>query len=223
MNTRLPIIIILIVLLFALGGGYWLYQNQSSRSDSSASPKPTATVETAATTTPTTATPGRSTVTIEEFGDYQCPPCGNVHPSLKKIKAEYGDRIRFVFHHFPLTKIHANAQPAALAAVAAGFQGRFWEMHDELYSSQEAWSEVPDMTPHLLSLARKLNLDVTRFIADMTSPRALAVVISDQQQGLARGVNSTPTIIINGNQVAVENFTYEKLREQVDREIRNLK
>lgn len=219
MKSRLPVIIILVVLVVAAGGGYWLYQNSGSEPvvTPSGASLPASTPDAAP-----TPTPARSFVTIEEFGDYQCPPCGAVHPSLKKIKAEYGDKIRFTFRHFPLTKIHANAQPAALAAVAAGFQGKFWEMHDELYSSQETWSEAPNVTPYLAGLAQRLNLNIDRFLADMASPRALGIVIADQQEGLSRGVNSTPTVIINGIQLASESLAYEKLREEVDREVRKL-
>src|SRR5204862_2963959 len=81
-----------------------------------------------------------SPVVLEEYGDYQCPPCGLLYPELKKIEAEYGDQVRIVFRHLPLSKLHKNAMAAAHAAEAARNQTKFWEMHDRLYRNQKEWS-----------------------------------------------------------------------------------
>src|SRR5260370_9482322 len=83
-----------------------------------------------------------SPVVLEEYGDYQCPPCGQLYPELKQIEKEYGDQVQIVFHHFPLTRMHKNAMAAARAAEAARNQNRFWEMHDRLYRNQKEWAEV---------------------------------------------------------------------------------
>ena len=219
MNRRLPIIIISAVLLIAAAGGYWLYQNSrqaaSQTSDTAATPGtlPLSSPELAITPQ------ARQVVTIEEFGDYQCPPCGNLHPILTSTKKEFGDKVRFVFHHFPLIQIHPNASPAASAAVAAGFQGKFWEMHNLLYENQATWSEVPDIQPLLVSFARTAGLDVDRFVADLKSARTASVIASDVEQGINRGVNSTPTLIINGDKIPFESYTAEKLREEVNRRL----
>src|ERR1700693_2221427 len=74
-------------------------------------------------------------VTLEEFGDFQCPPCGILHPELKMIEREYASRVRIIFREFPLVPTHAHALAAAHAAEAAGLQGKFWEMHDMLYEN----------------------------------------------------------------------------------------
>ncbi|MEO7723204.1 MAG: thioredoxin domain-containing protein, partial [Chthoniobacterales bacterium] len=81
-------------------------------------------------------------VTIEEFGDYQCPPCGKLAEPLNQIEHDFAGKVRIIFRQFPLA-VHPNARPAAQAAEAAGLQNRFWEMHDLLYREQEAWSKAP--------------------------------------------------------------------------------
>ena len=213
MNRQLPLLIILIVLLVAAGAGFWFYR--TSRPETPSTAMPAATVA----PPPANGSAPRSVVTIEEYGDYQCPPCGMLHPELTKLKQEYGERIRFVFHHFPLTQIHKNAQAAALAAVAAGYQGRFWEMHNLLYENQPGWSEAPDLLPIVSNFARQLGLDIDRFVDDMGSARAAAVVASDFQQGIARGVNATPTLIINGQIIPTENMAPDKLRQEINRQL----
>src|SRR2546427_3717327 len=101
-----------------------------------------------------------SPVVLEEYGDYQCPPCGQLYPELKEIEKEYGHQVQIVFHHFPLTKIHKNALVAAHSAEAARNQNKFWEMHDRLYRNQKGWAELDDPRPILLAYARQLNLNV---------------------------------------------------------------
>src|SRR5437667_10091666 len=83
-------------------------------------------------------------VTPEEYGDFQCPPCGMFSTFLGQLENEYDSRLRVVFRNFPLT-MHEHAREAALAAEAAGLQGRFWEMHDVLYREQETWSKAPNV------------------------------------------------------------------------------
>ena len=218
MNRRLPVIIILSVLALATFGGYLMYQNSRQATappDTATTPGSLPSSSPAFSITPQV----RQVVTIEEFGDYQCPPCGNLHPVVTSIKKEFGDKVRFVFHHFPLIQIHPNASPAASAAVAAGFQGKFWEMHNLLYENQAAWSEVPDIQPVLVSFARSAGLDVDRFVADLKSARTASVIASDVEQGVNRGVNSTPTLIINGDKIPFENYSQEKLREEINRRL----
>ena len=218
MNRRIPLIIILAVLIIAAAGGYWMYQNARSGNQT---PQTTTTTEIAPPPTanaPTNTEP-RAVVVIEEFGDYQCPPCGNLHPHMTAIKKDYGERIRFVFHHFPLTTIHANASMAAEAAVAAGYQGKFWEMHNLLYDNQKAWSEVPDLQPVVTSFARTIGLDLNRFLTDMKSPRTASTIASDVDQAMRRGVDSTPTIFIDGEKIPYESYGPTSLRQEIDRRL----
>jgi len=228
MNRRMPLVIILIVLLIAAGGGVWLYQSSQRSSDQAVAPSASTTGEAPSSATPPlpspTSTPGpvekRSVVTLEEFGDYQCPPCGQLHPDLNILKKEYGQRLRFVYRHFPLTQIHANAQPAALAAVAASYQGSFWEMHNLLYQNQSTWSGLADAVPQFIDYARQSGLDIPRFLSDMQSARAFAVISADQREGGSRNVTGTPTLIINGETLPFESYSLDQLRREIDRRLR---
>ena len=89
----------------------------------------------------------KAPVTLEEFGDFQCPPCGSLHPILKSMEQEFGPRLRVVFREFPLGQVHEHALAAARAAEAAGMQGEFWPMHDLLYENQKTWSNAFDVRP----------------------------------------------------------------------------
>jgi protein-disulfide isomerase len=135
-------------------------------------------------------------VTLEEFGDFQCPPCAMMAAFLKKTEEEYGSRLRLIFHQFPLA-MHAHAREAALAAEAAGMQGRFWEMHDLLYKEQAIWSKADNVPILFNSYAGTLGLDLDRFKKDLQNPEVVARVDADQKLGASRGVTSTPTLFVN--------------------------
>jgi protein-disulfide isomerase len=208
MKRYLPFAIIGAVLVMALIAGAVMYQ--SSAPQTSTAPPPTPGPD-----KPKAQDKTSGTIMLEEFGDYQCPPCGNLHPVLKTIKEEFGDRIQFVFHHFPLIQIHPHAVSASQAAVAAGFQGRFWEMHDLIYKNQSAWSGAADAQPYFLSYARQLGIDVSRFMNDAANPRTIAIIQSDLQRGQSLGVNSTPTLFIDGREVPFKNLTLDYLRNEI--------
>jgi protein-disulfide isomerase len=157
----------------------------------------------------------KAKVTLEEYGDYQCPPCGALFYELKTIEKEYGDQLRFVFHHFPLQG-HKHAALAAHAAEAAGLQGHFWEMHDMIYQNQLSWAPAEDARPVFIKYAHDLNLDVNRFARDIDSPEVATRVIADYERGVALGVGGTPSIFINGRQVNPDMLTPEGLRMALD-------
>src|SRR6266705_6742813 len=100
-------------------------------------------------------------VTLEVFGDFQCPSCATVSGVISKLEQEYGPRLRVVFRHFPLS-MHSHSMDAALAAEAAGLQGRFWEMHDMLYQYQSVWSKASLVRPFFSHYSESLGLDVDR-------------------------------------------------------------
>lgn len=154
-------------------------------------------------------------VTLEEYGDYQCPPCGALFPELKKLEKEYGDQMRFVFRHYPLQG-HKHARTAAHAAEAAALQGHFWEMHDIIYQNQMTWAPTEDARPFFIQYAHDLKLDVDRFTRDMDSPAVEARVTSDYDRGSALGVGGTPTLFINGRQMNPNAVTPEGLRMALD-------
>jgi protein-disulfide isomerase len=154
-------------------------------------------------------------VTLEEYGDYQCPPCGALFPMVKAIEAQYGERVRFVFRQYPLPT-HAHALVAARAAEAAGLQGRFWEMHDRLYENQTKWSTEIDPRPLYINYARDIGLDVDRFINDMNGPQAEARVTADRLRGRSVGVTGTPTLFVNGRMLRPEAMTPDGIRAAID-------
>lgn len=131
-------------------------------------------------------------VTIVEFSDFECPYCGQAHPVLKRLLREHEGQVRLVFKHYPLSA-HHNALPAARATVAAGNQGKFWEMHDMLFEHQDALAEED-----LEAYAEELGLDLERFRADMRSEETQRVIERDRAQGRELGVSGTPTIFVNG-------------------------
>jgi len=143
-------------------------------------------------------------VTIEEFGDFQCPPCGILHPELKKLEAEFGSRLRVIFRERPLMQIHKHALMAARAAEAAGLQGRFWEMHDKLYETQKDWSELPEVRTVFTEYARSLGLDVDRFNRDLDGPAVETRIFLDGARAHALGAESTPTLLLNNREVPFE-------------------
>ena len=157
-----------------------------------------------------------SPVVLEEYGDYQCPPCGQLHPMLKEIEREYGDQLRIVFRHFPLTKIHKNAMMAAQTAEAARNQGKFWEMHDRLYRNQNAWKDLADARPTFIGYARELGLNVERLSREMDSPEVQQRITSDMQRGSGVGVTGTPTVFIDGQMLRFEATTPEGLRQGIN-------
>jgi protein-disulfide isomerase len=138
--------------------------------------------------------PDRPAVTLVEFGDFECSFCGEAHPIVKETLQRMPDAILFVFRHFPLSRLHPHAQPAALAAEAAGAQGQFWPMHDMLFESQDAL-EDEDLVGH----AKKLDLDVNRFVADVHAKTGLPKIRADFRSGVRSGANGTPTFFVDGH------------------------
>jgi protein-disulfide isomerase len=137
--------------------------------------------------------PENAPVTLVEYGDYECPYCGMAYPVVKEIQRRLGDRLCFVFRHFPLTQVHPHAEHAAEAAEAAGTQGKFWKMHDYLYEHQDALDDA-----HLLHYAEILRLDTGRFQQEMIEHVHAERVREDFLSGVRSGVNGTPTFFING-------------------------
>jgi len=157
-----------------------------------------------------------SPVVLEEYGDYQCPPCGILYPELKKLEHEYGNQLRIVFRHFPLTKIHKNAMSAARAAEAARNQNKFDQMHDRLYRNQSAWKDLDDARSIFLGYARELGLNIDRFTRDMDSPEVEQRIATDMQRGSGVGVTGTPTVFIEGQMLRPDATTPDGLRQGIN-------
>jgi len=158
-------------------------------------------------------------ITLVEYGDFQCPACGAYYPIVKQVKGAYQDTIRIVFRGFPLPQ-HQNARLGARAAEAASVQGKFWEMHDQLYEHQSDWSELSDAKARakLEGYAKDIGLNVEQFKTDIDASGAKAKVDKDQASGVKAGVNSTPTFFLNGSKIDAR--SYDDFKKLLDAAIK---
>jgi protein-disulfide isomerase len=131
-------------------------------------------------------------VTLVEYGDFQCPYCGDAYPVVHRLLEEFG-WLRFVWRHMPLVDLHPRAEVAAEASEAAAAQGRFWEMHDRLFENQHALTD-DDLNAH----AAALDLDVERFERELREGVHAERVAEDYRSGAASGMPSTPRFFVNG-------------------------
>jgi len=132
-------------------------------------------------------------IELVEYGDYQCPYCGQAYPIIKAIQDAFATHLKFIFRNFPLSEIHPQAKIAAVASEAAGKQGKFWEMHDIIFENQNRIH-----SSDLIGYARLIGLDAKQFENDLTSDELAEKVEADFESGLRSGVNGTPTFFING-------------------------
>ncbi len=238
MKKSLPVLIIVIVLLAAVGGAVWMMQPADDR----ATPSPAA--PSGVTAPPSAqgpqgplgprATPAppsvpsepprhvrgsaNAPVLLEEYSDFQCPQCGRMHTIVKELQAKYPSQLRVGFRHYPLATIHRHARESARAAEAAGAQGRFWEMHDLLYENQEAWSKANPARPLFVAYAQRLGLDTERFQQDIDSSPVSMRVVGDERRAMTLQLSGTPSFFINGRELKFEESnTLEKLGAAVER------
>jgi protein-disulfide isomerase len=151
-------------------------------------------------------------ITIVEFSDYQCPFCARVNPTLAKIRETYGDRVKIVFKDYPLPN-HPQAPKAAEAARCAGDQNKYWEMHDAMFANQRAL-EVPS----LKQAARAIGLNGTTFDECLDSGKWAAAVRAGNELGEQMGVNSTPTLYVNGRAL-IGAMPFENFKQIIDEEL----
>lgn len=210
MQKYRPFLIIAIVLAVAVVGLAFLLRSGPNGESFIAAPTPQSSIE------PQRKPPAGVVVTLEEFGDYQCPPCGALHPTLKKLKQEFGLNLNFVFRNLPLTNIHKNALAAAQAAEAARMQNRFWEMHDLLYENQDLWKDDINPRTIFLKFAADLGLDMARFTRDMDDRQVKLRIEADQSAAAELGVNGTPTLLIDGRQLRPEVTNPDGIRKGIE-------
>ena len=154
-----------------------------------------------------------------EYGDFQCPACGAYYPLVKQLLAdESTNNLQFVYRFFPLVNVHPNAFPADQAAYAAFKQGKFWDMYDLLYTNQNDWVNLPDPTQAFNDYAKKLGLDMTKFVADYSSAETKKYVQDSEDKSTSEGINSTPTFILNGTQITNPQ-SYADLKKLVNNQI----
>lgn len=144
-------------------------------------------------------------VTLIEYGDFQCPGCGNIFPVVKELKDEYKDQLTFIFRNMPLTNLHPNALAAATAAEAAGLQGKYFEMHDLLFQTQPSWSgaSASERTQIFENYAQQLGLNLDQYKSDVSKQEITTKINRDISTGRNNfSVNSTPTFILNGQKIS---------------------
>lgn len=221
MRRFAPFLIIGLVLIAGLGA-VWLLSRSSQQSNSPRN---------AATPTHGPEPPGaqpphirgnpNAPVTVEEFADFQCGACGAYHPELKKIEAEYGDRLRVIFRENPLYPNHPYSIIAAQAAEAAGLQGEnyFWLMHDKLFENQKTWAEAKDkdvLIPEFVDYAKQIGLNADRFMRDFNGEAVAGRIFQDGKRSHALNITSTPTFFVNGKQATGDQWKPEGLRQMIN-------
>jgi protein-disulfide isomerase len=244
MKRILPFIIILAVLGIALGSAWYLTRSIPSSTTVVGSQQPVPRSSSSSPSSPSSSpgsqTPGLQPVVnggepgaepayvlgpptapaqLEEFGDFECPPCGMFHPILVQMHQEFGDRLRITFREFPLVPAHQHALAAASAAEAAGLQGKFWEMHDLLYERQKTWKTEFDVRPVFENYANEIGLDLERYKRDVASEVVAQRIMQDGKRGHSLGVKGTPTVFLNGREVPFESLPAERLRVFIQKEI----
>ena len=213
MRRALPFLIIIGVVLLALGAGIVLFHYRA---------RPPATAVARAVYGRPGAEPphvrgdAAAPVQLEEFGDFECLPCSLLWPVLEKLEHDYGKRLVVVFRQHPLKK-HRYALDAARATEAAGLQGRFWEMHDALYRNRNTWVPAEYIGPYFNDYAAEVGLDFDRFKTDMQGAEVARRIAADLDRSESLGINRTPVLYLNGEEVPVTAHNQKGLAEKIDK------
>ena len=154
--------------------------------------------------------PSHAAVTVVEYGDFECPNCKQAAPAVKLLLQRFNGRVRFIWRHFPLEGVHPHALPAALAAEAAGAQGKFWAMHDLLFENQAHLK-----LPQLRRYAQALELDLARYDIEMKEDYYLQRVREHIESGERSGVRGTPGFFVNGA-IQDVSFGLQRLFDRVE-------
>lgn len=228
-KSNTAMLIIGAVLVGAVLGGWWYYSSTKtnpSATNSNAANKAANTAKTPPPNAPQGAQPpnfagsANALVTLEEFADFQCGSCAVAHPVMNEIKSLYGSRIKFVFRNFPLAiPAHDKAYDAAVAAEAAGLQGKFWDMQNLLFTNQQAWTASPSYKQLWKGYAEKIGLEIPKWENDMAGIAAKGRVDADKARGTALGINSTPTLFINGAPIQFADMNVQSLKAKIDAEL----
>ncbi|MFE2185501.1 DsbA family protein [Streptomyces sp. NPDC059455] len=162
--------------------------------------------------------PEKSELTVVEFLDFECEACGAMFPVVERLRQEYGDRVTFVARYFPMPG-HRNAEPAAHAAEAAAQQGKFPQMYRKLFTAQKSWGEA--QAPKAATFrghAEQLGLDMKRFGAALQDRRTAERIRIDQRDGLALGVQGTPTFFVGGVKVSTP-VSYQEFKTLIENQL----
>ncbi len=162
---------------------------------------------------------GEGPITLVVYADFQCPTSARVAQTIRDYLSQNQPRLQVVFRHFPVTS--PQAELAASAAEAAGLQGKFWQMHDQLYTYQSQWSQQETLLNTFISYAQELGLEVTKFNQDLNSELVKKAVQEDQQSALKSGVVGTPTLFLNNQNIPIPS-NVKQLAKLVDQESKNM-
>lgn len=177
---------------------------------------------------PTNHLEGNGKVALVEYGDFQCPYCGEYAATVTAVVNKYGNKITFQFRNFPLTSIHQNAFAGARAAEAAGLMGMYWQMHDLLYQKNQVyynsnetvptWIGVSNPESVFASYAKSLGLDTTKFEQLYSSDQVNNLIIADENAGNALNIDATPTFFLDGKKIQPNN-TLQDFSKYIDAEL----
>lgn len=157
-------------------------------------------------------------VTLLEYSDFQCPACAAYEPFVNNLHKDFPDTLKIVYRYFPLTTIHKNALISAKAAEAAHKQGKFWEMHDQLFEHQNDWAKTENPTEVFQTYAQTIELNLDQFNTDLTDTSTNNAVTSDGEMGTKANIPGTPSFFLNGKKI--ENpQSYEAFKKLVDDEL----
>ena len=204
------IIIVTIACVALLFGGAWLYQKNAPK-DVLTEHQEALVREDSMKRVATS-----SKLTVVEFGDYQCPACGYIEPSIEELRKTYKDRVTFVFRDFPLS-MHKNAFKAAVMTYIANEQGKYWEMHDKIYASQSEWENAADPSDLFIGYAQALGLKTEGMKEKLASDIYKDRINKDIADGDLLGVNSTPTFFV-GNTI-IRTADYKTIKKAIDEQL----
>jgi len=204
-------------LIIILIGGLWLLINAVN-----SSPSPLTTPAEIKNLPPVSATDFirgniNAKVTLVEYADFQCPACSVIYSTIKELEGNFKDDLRVIFRFFPLTNSHQNSMISSSAAYAAGLQGKFWEMHDLLFENQTTWSNI-DARDTFIGYAKTLGLNLDKFKTDLDSNSTKQIILKEENDGIAIGINSTPTFFVNGNYIQTPQ-SYDDFKKVIQDEI----
>ena len=162
-------------------------------------------------------------ITLVEYGDYECPPCFPYEQIVRRLLEKYPDSLKFEYRHFPLTGPHPHALAAAVAADAAGQQGKFWEMHDALMVSREQWSRTKDAETFFLEKAEQLGLDMKLFRESIHATESEQRILKQRAAAEASGIHATPSFLLNDTKIEPGPPGFEDLDKRIGEELQRLK
>lgn len=143
----------------------------------------------------------QKSLTLVEYGDFQCPACKAYHPIVKELLASFPDRLKLVFKNFPLSSVHPNAMSAAIAAEASSKQDKYFEFTDILYDKQAEWASLPDPTAKFEEYAKSVNMNIDQFRKDLKDPSIPKFIEDHRSEGIKNGVAGTPTFFLDGTRL----------------------